>query len=1395
MRCHFDVASRASRVLWLSLWSFLTGACFCSQAATITWINTNGGNWSAATNWNPAQVPGASDSVVITNPGNYTVSVNANAQATDLVLGGPSGTQALTVSVATFSLTAGASIGTNAVFNLNSATLSGALLVSGTFNCTSSTVNAHSPVTILTAGTLNLAGSTSSSLYSAVTNFGMFNWTANGDVYLYNNASGGSTGSFVNQAGATFNVQNDRTISSQGNPYIINAGTFQKSAGSNSVINVAFTNAGVLNVSTGVVVLNGGGSLGGSISGQGTLNAASGTLGISTVVPSLLLSGATVVGQNAIISSLVWNGGTIQGTATFTGQALWNGGTIGTGGSVTVASNSVLNIKGTSGESVYGPLTNWGTINWASSTYMYLYNGFGGAAGAIYNQAGGLFDVQNDQSMSSGSGSPYFFNAGVFRKSAGSNTVLNLLFTNTGTMDLASGTVVLESGGSSTGTVSGTGSVNASSGTLVLAGFVPNLALSGATISSQGASISNLTWTGGSLKGSATLTAVGVWNGGTILSGGSLNIAPNAVLNINGNSSEALDGLLDNSGTVNWSSTSYIYAYNSTSGGSNGGIINEAGAVFNVESDQSLNSGSGSPFFFNAGTFEKTSGTNSTINLLFTNTGTMNLASGTVVLGSGGSIGGTISGAGTLNAAYGTLILSAAAANLLGSGATLNVQGAGISNLVMSSGTLQGSATLTGLGSWSGGNLAGGSTLTVSKNAVLNIGGNSSAYLYGLLANFGVINWSSNSDIVLYNSSSANWNGAIVNQPGAVFNILNDRSISSGSGNPFVSNAGTFQKSAGTNTTINVGFTNIGTIALGIYSQNSSGQFSLPYNATLSGSLQLSFNTYAPRAGDSFTLFTYNSENGVFSPVTIPTVGPWQTNLLNYGANSLRLTIGSSYSLGFSSVPAQTNAAGTVLPMVVQVQNSDGSPFATNGIPVTIGLTAGSGKLSGTVIQNTDASGKATFNDLSLNVVGQKTLTAAAASWISPVSTNVTVVPGQPAQLRLVRAITVSPQKSGYPIIPGAVVQVLDAPGNVVSNATTPVIANAFSSGGGSLIGGTSVSANGIDGSVAFTNLAFFLKDPNTAETVTVYFTSPGLSPTTNTAFTVDFVCGLIALVSGNSAVQIDPTTANGVYSWTVDGIEQMSQQWFWIQSGTNTTQVSIDQVATALGETITASSASFDYYTPGLIAKLSFLLQGGPPGSHASTLVESVSLQNTTNTASTIHFYGYTDFDLGGSTDGDTVSFPAANLALQQGKSMSATQTLGGPVPNFWEASWYALSLDSLQGPTHAVLSDKLNPPLAGDQTFAFQWDLAVPAGQSMILSFTNNIQSQLLQLNIAQSGASVLLYWPTNGSLNLKLQTTADPSSGGGWANVPSIPSISGSNYQVAMPITAGAQFFRLH
>src|ERR1035441_3849967 len=151
---------------------------------------------------------------------------------------------------------------------------------------------------------------------------------------------------------------------------------------------------------------------------------------------------------------------------------------------------------------------------------------------------------------------------------------------------------------------------------------------------------------------------------------------------------------------------------------------------------------------------------------------------------------------------------------------------------------------------------------------------------------------------------------------------------------------------------------------------------------------------------------------------------------------------------------------------------------------------------------------------------------------------------------------------------------------------------------------------------------------------------------------TIQFAFPPFSLTNGNSVVQIDPTSPNGVSSWTVDGIEQLFQQWFWLRAGSVAAQITVDATGGGpFGSALSSSNALVNYFAHGLQVNLGFTLAGGAVGSGTSQLTENISILNTTNTTISVHLYEYSDFDLAGQADGDTVSFPTSNIVVQQGK------------------------------------------------------------------------------------------------------------------------------------------------
>jgi pectate lyase len=182
---------------------------------------------------------------------------------------------------------------------------------------------------------------------------------------------------------------------------------------------------------------------------------------------------------------------------------------------------------------------------------------------------------------------------------------------------------------------------------------------------------------------------------------------------------------------------------------------------------------------------------------------------------------------------------------------------------------------------------------------------------------------------------------------------------------------------------------------------------------------------------------------------------------------------GPATKLGFTTQPANAAPGATMSPVVVQVQDAIGLPAASNGVPVTLTLSSGSGTLSGTLTQNTDSSGKATFNDLSVDTAGTgKQFTASASGIGAGLTAAVSgsfaiVVPSVGTKL----AFTTQPPNSIANVIMGAVVVQVQDPSNVAVSSNGVPVTLTLTSGSGTL-NGTLTQNTDPSGKATFTNLS-----------------------------------------------------------------------------------------------------------------------------------------------------------------------------------------------------------------------------------------------------------------------------------------------------------------------------------
>ncbi len=111
-------------------------------------------------------------------------------------------------------------------------------------------------------------------------------------------------------------------------------------------------------------------------------------------------------------------------------------------------------------------------------------------------------------------------------------------------------------------------------------------------------------------------------------------------------------------------------------------------------------------------------------------------------------------------------------------------------------------------------------------------------------------------------------------------------------------------------------------------------------------------------------------------------------------SNSFSVSAGPATQLVFVQGPTNAVAGATISPSVtVQIKDAAGNNVSAGNLPITVSLL-GTGTLSGTLVRNTNGSGLAAFNNLSVNLTGIKQLKADRAGLTSDTSANFTITPG-----------------------------------------------------------------------------------------------------------------------------------------------------------------------------------------------------------------------------------------------------------------------------------------------------------------------------------------------------------------------------------------------------------------
>ncbi len=524
----------------------------------------------------------------------------------------------------------------------------------------------------------------------------------------------------------------DARIENTGTINITNAAAFNTLA--------SLVQAGHVAIPAGRLVVGGGGQSSGSfdVGADGLLSFIGGRFDVndgttfqgSGVVG---ISGAAEVSANVdevAAANVEILGGTLTGPGTLVGTELlaWIGGSM-TGPGHTV-SKGQLPISGNFNKSLaQRTLTNQGAATWTDTGQIVTRDG-----AVIDNQ--GSFDVQNNSTVGLNGGSATFRNSGTFRKSAGNGvTTIFPAFDSSGPVTIDRGVLKLVGGGTGTGTfsIARLGILEVASRDYILddgakvTGEGPLRMFIGSVVVPGEAEVDveTSTLSGGAIKGAGIFNVTGSmnWAAGSMQDEGTTRIREGASLTLTGNAQKACFGrTLLQEGSATWTGGNISLR--------NGSQWRNVG-IFGAQSSGNILYGGGAVgSFLNEGTFRKTSAGNMSISTVsFTNSGTVDVRSGTLILTGGGR------GLGTFNLAEGTAvefssdpyilddarITGEGFARLLSGRLTIESDGAKASNFRQSAGTLDGPGTLdvTATLNWTGGVMEGEGTTQNSGEMTL----------------------------------------------------------------------------------------------------------------------------------------------------------------------------------------------------------------------------------------------------------------------------------------------------------------------------------------------------------------------------------------------------------------------------------------------------------------------------------------------------------------------------------------------------------------------------------------------------------------------------------------------------------------------------------------------------
>lgn len=213
-------------------------------------------------------------------------------------------------------------------------------------------------------------------------------------------------------------------------------------------------------------------------------------------------------------------------------------------------------------------------------------------------------------------------------------------------------------------------------------------------------------------------------------------------------------------------------------------------------------------------------------------------------------------------------------------------------------------------------------------------------------------------------------------------------------------------------------------------------------------------------------------------------------------------------------------------------------------------------------------------------------------------------------------------------------------------------------------------------------------------------------------------------LVDGNSTADINVGDTAGMFNWTVDGTDQLVQQWFAYRVGSTGDEIPINYLPLISAVQTGGNQLTSLYGSPtAFTIRLDYVLNG--QGSGMASINESITINNHGQSPLDIHFFQYSDFDILGTPGNDVGALGKSgglfNYATQGDGSLVSpffNETVLTPGANHGEIAFYPSIISRLGNGVPDTLLDIAGPLGPGDITWAFQWDFEIAPDSSTLIS-----------------------------------------------------------------------------